>query len=172
MSQTQRALAMLALSLALVAATTAVAAAATPPTPIQDPHDRLLRNQQAAQADRTQAAVALARSMERSFKLTAAASPARIEDQHDRWLRNQQDGQAERTTAAVALARSMERTLTPGPATPVVAAQPGPAVPDAGVDVTATVLLGLVSGLVGGVAAIGGWILATRRHRPRPVPVN
>jgi hypothetical protein len=170
MSQTHRALAMLALSLALVAATTAVAAAATPPTLIQDPHDRLLRNQQAAQADRTQAAVALARSMERSFKVTA--SPARIEDQHDRWLRNQQDGQAERTTAAVALARSMERTLTPGPATPVVAAQPGPAVPDAGVDVTATVLLGLVSGLVGGVAAIGGWILATRRHRPRPVPAS
>ena len=44
MSQTHRALAMLALSLALVAATTAVAAAATPPTGIEDQHDRLLRN--------------------------------------------------------------------------------------------------------------------------------
>jgi hypothetical protein len=124
MSQTQRALAMLALSLALVAATTAVAAAATPPTG--------------------------------------------IEDQHDRWLRNQQAGQAERTQAAVALARSMERNFTFGPATPVVAAQPDAAVPDAGVNVTATVLLGLVGGLVGGAAAIAGWILATRRHRPRP----
>ena len=128
MSQTHRALAMLALSLALVAATTAVAAAATPPTGIEDQHDRLLRNQQAAQAERTQAAVEQARSMERDF--------------------------------------------TPGPATPVVAAQPAAqpdaAVPDAGVNVTATILLGLVGGLVGGAAAIGSWIMVTRRHRPRP----
>ena len=124
MSQTHRALAMLVLSLALVAATTAVAAAATPPTRIEGQYDRLLRNQQAAQAERTQAAVARARSMERDF--------------------------------------------TPGPVTPVVAAQPDPVVPDAGVNVTATVLLGLVGGLVGGAAAIGGWILAIRRHRPRP----
>jgi hypothetical protein len=128
MSQTHRALAMLALSLALVAATTAVAAAATPPTAIEDQHDRVLRNQQAAQAERTQAAVQLARSMEHDFTL--------------------------------------------GPTTPVVAAQPAAqpdaAVPDAGVNVTATVLLGLVGGLVGGAAAIGGWVLATRRHRPRP----
>ena len=124
MSQTHRALAMLALSLALVAATTAVAAAATPPTGIEDQHDRLLRNQQAAQAERTQ--------------------------------------------AAVEQARSMERNLTPGPATPVVAAQPDAPVPDAGVNVTATILLGLVGGLVGGAAAIGSWIMVTRRHRPRP----
>jgi hypothetical protein len=34
--------------------------------------------------------------------------------------------------------------------------------------VLATLLLGLVGGLVGGAAAIGGWILATRRRRPRP----
>ena len=124
MSQTHRALAMLALSLALVAATTAVAAAATLPTGIEDQHDRLLRNQQAAQAERTQAAVEQARSMERDF--------------------------------------------TPGPATPVVAAQPDAAVPDAGVDVTATILLGLLGGLVGGAAAVGSWIMVTRRHRPRP----
>jgi len=168
MSQTHRALAMLALSLALVAATTAVAAAATPPTGIEDQHDRLLRNQQAAQAERTQAAVEQARSMERNLKVTPAASPARIEDQHDRLLRNLNAAQAERTQAAVEQARSMERDFAPGPATPVVAAQPDAPVPDAGVNVTATILLGLVGGLVGGAAAIGSWIMVTRRHRPRP----
>ena len=123
MSQTHRALAMLALSLALVAATTAVAAAATPPTGIEDQHDRLLRNLNAAQAERSQAAVEQARSMERDF--------------------------------------------TPGPATPVVAAQPDAPVPDAGVNVTATILLGLVGGLVGGAAAMLGWTATTHRRRPR-----
>jgi hypothetical protein len=50
----------LALSLAVATATTAVAAAAPPPAPgIEDQHDRLLRN--------LQAAVALARSMERDL---------------------------------------------------------------------------------------------------------
>jgi hypothetical protein len=32
--------------------------------------------------------------------------------------------------------------------------------------VLATLLRGLVGGLVGAAAAIGGWILATRRRRP------
>ena len=69
MSRTHRALAMLALSLAVATATTAVAAAApSPGTAIEDHNDRLLRNQQAAQAERTQAAVALARSMERDLR--------------------------------------------------------------------------------------------------------
>jgi hypothetical protein len=124
MSRTHRALAMLALSLAVATATTAVAAAApSPGTGIEDQNDRLLRNLQAAQAERTQ--------------------------------------------AAVALARSTERDLTPVPATDVVAAQPtartGPAAPGA-VDVLATLLLGLVGGLVGGGAAIAAWIVATRRR--------
>ena len=130
MSRTHRALAMLALSLALVTATTA-AAAATPPTGIEDQHDRLLRNREAAAADRTQAAVALARSMERDLRPIAPAAPA---------------------------------------APP--AAQPDPTAPDADGDVLATLLLGLVGGLVGGAAAIGAWMLATRRHRPRPATVT
>jgi len=47
---------MLALSLAVATATTAVAAATPPPiTGIEDQNDRLLRNQRAAQAERTQA---------------------------------------------------------------------------------------------------------------------
>jgi hypothetical protein len=82
MSRTHRTLAMLALSLALVAATTTLAAAAPPPiTGIEDQNDRLLRNLQAAQAERTQAAVVLARSMDRNLTPvgavdTIAAQPA------------------------------------------------------------------------------------------------
>jgi hypothetical protein len=66
MSRTHRALVMLALSLSVATATTTVAAAAPSPGPaIEDQNDRLLRNLQAAQPERTQAAVTLARSMER-----------------------------------------------------------------------------------------------------------
>jgi hypothetical protein len=68
MSCRYRALVLLALCLALATATTAgaVAAQPTPPT-IEDHNDRLLRHQRADQAAREQAAVQLARSMERSF---------------------------------------------------------------------------------------------------------
>jgi hypothetical protein len=165
MSQTHRALAMLALSLALVAATTAVAAAATPPTGIEDQHDRLVRNQQAAQAERTQAAVEQARSMERNLKVTPAASPAPIEDHHDRWLRNYQAQQAQRK----ALYQSeLERNLATAAdrAASRPSAQIDPA-PSPGVDVVATLLIGLVGGLVGGAAAMIGWTATTRRRRPQ-----
>jgi hypothetical protein len=169
MRRTHRAAAMLALSLALVSATTAVAAAAPSSTGIEDQNDRLLRNLKAAQAERTQAAVELARSMEHHFNATTARiSPAAIED---RLLRNLKAAQAERTQAAVALARSMEHNLTPVatdvPAAPP-AAQPDTATPGSGVDLLATLLVGLIGGLVGGAATIGGWIVTTRRHRPRP----
>jgi hypothetical protein len=169
MSRTHRALAMLTLLVAVATATTAVAAAAPPPgIGIEDQNNRLLRTLQAAQAERTQAAVAQARSMERNTGATAATSPAPVEDQNDRLLRTLQAARAERTQAAVALARSMERGLRPVPAVDVVAAQPtvrtGPAAPGAAVDVLATLLLGLVGGLVGDGAATAGWIVATRRR--------
>jgi hypothetical protein len=96
------------------------------------------------------------------------ARAAKIEDQNDRLLRCLHAAQAERTQAAVAVARPLERDLTPAPAVDVVATQPSvrpvPAAPGAVVDVLAALLLGLVGGLVGGGAAIGGWILATRRR--------
>jgi hypothetical protein len=128
MSRTHRALAMLALSLALATATATVAAAAPSPT-------------------------------------------TGIEDQNDRLLRNLQAAQAERTQAAVVQARSLERDLTPVPAVDVAAAQPvvrpDVAAPGTSVDVLATLLFGLVGGLVGGSAAIGGWMIATRRRMHR-----
>ena len=181
MSQTHRALAMLALSLALVAATTAVAAAATPPTGIEDQHDRLLRNLNAAQAERTQAAVEQARSMERNLKVTPAESPAPIEDQHDRWLRNYQAQQAERAqadnqvavghglVARKALYQSeLERNLaTAADRAATQPSAPTDPAPSPGVDVVATLLVGLIGGLVGGAAAMLGWTATTHRRRPR-----
>jgi uncharacterized protein YcfJ len=60
------------------------------------------------------------------------------------------------TQAAAEQARATERDLTPA------AAQPG-----RDMDVLATLLLGLVGGLVGGGAALAGWTTATRRRAHR-----
>jgi hypothetical protein len=124
---------MLGLCLALATATTAgaVAAQPTPPT-IEDHNDRLLRHLEADQAAREQAAVELARSMERSFV------PA---------------GTADRPAAA-------------GPDAPA-----GTAMPSRGAGVFATLLVGLVGGLVGGAAAMAGWTATTRRRLRRAASV-
>jgi hypothetical protein len=133
MSRTHRALVLLALCLALATATTAgaVAAQPTPPT-IEDHNDRLLRHLRADQAAREQAAVQLARSMERSFV------PASTTD----------------------------RPAAAQPDTPT-----GTGTPSRGVDVLATLLVGLVGGLVGGAAAMAGWTAATRRRLRRAASV-
>jgi ABC-type transporter MlaC component len=173
MRRTHRALVLLALSLSLVAATATVAAAAPPPaTGIEDQHDRLLRSLQATQAERTEAAVQLHRSLERDLNRTAGVPlPAPIEDQHDRWLRNLEATRAEWTQAAVQLARAMERNLAPVPAVDRIAAQPAPrtlpAVPGRDVAVLTTLLVGLIGGLVGGAAAMAGWTAASRRRLHR-----
>lgn len=103
----------------------------------------------------------------------AQPTPPPIEDQHDRLLRNLQAGQVERTQAAVELARSGERNLTPVPAMSPVAALPAartdPAVP--GRDVLATLLVGLIGGLVGAATAMAGWTAATRRRTHRTAAV-
>jgi hypothetical protein len=175
MNRIRRALAMLALSLSLVAATATLAAAASlPTTRIEDQNDRLLHHLQAAQAQRTQAAVQLARSMERDSTPTAdLSSSAPAEDQNDRLLRNLEAAQAERTRAAVQLARSMERNLTPVPAAGAAVAQPLvrplPAAPGEPVNVIGVVLLGLFGGLLGGTGAIAGWTAASRRRTHRAV---
>jgi hypothetical protein len=133
MSRTHRALVLLALCLAVATATTAgaVAAPPTPPT-IEDQNDRLLRHLRAEQAAREQAAVELARSMERRFV------PASTTDR-------------------------------PAAAQPDAAA--GTATPSHGVDVVATLLVGLVGGLVGGAAAMAGWMAASRRRLRRAASV-
>jgi hypothetical protein len=59
------------------------------------------------------------------------------------------------TQAAAEQARATERNLAPA------------AVPGQDMDVLATLLLGLVGGLVGGAAAMAGWTTATRRRAQR-----
>jgi hypothetical protein len=52
-----------------------------------------------------------------------------------------------------------------------IAAQPAaridPAAPSPGVDVPATLLIGLVGGLLGGAGVMVGWTATIRRRRPR-----
>jgi hypothetical protein len=65
----------------------------------------------------------------------------------------------------------LERTLARHRALGAIADQPAaksdPAAPSPGVDVVATLLVGLVGGLVGGAAVMVGWTATTHRHRPR-----
>jgi hypothetical protein len=141
MRRIRKALATLALGLALVGATTATAAA-TPPTATPDQsaqrkalyQSELERNlQQRTQAD-NQVAVG---------QRLAAQRKALYQSELERNLATAADRAATRPSAQI-----------------------DPA-PSPGVDVVATLLIGLVGGLVGGAAAMIGWTATTRRRRPR-----
>ena len=140
MRRTHKALATLALGLALVGATTAVAAAA-PSSGTQDQAD-----QQKA-LSRSQRERTLARHHALGVLELAAERNARYQSERD-------------TTLA------RHRALGALAAQP--AARTDPAAPSPGVDVPATLLVGLVGGLLGGAAVVVGWTAATRRRRPRP----
>ena len=110
-----------------------------------------------------------------SATVAAAAQPTppSIDDQNDRRLRSLRVEQAERTQAGMELFRSGERTFAPDPDVvgDVVAptrARPVPAVPRPGVGVAASLLLGLVGGVVGGCAVLAGWATTTRRRLRQP----
>jgi hypothetical protein len=143
MRPTHKALATLALGLALIGATTATAAAA--PTGNQD---------QAAQRK------ALYQSeLERNLQQRTQAD-------------NEAAAQRRLVAARRALYQSeLERNLATAPAADRAATRPGaptdPAAPNSGVDVPATLLIGLIGGLVGGAAAMLGWTATTHRRRPR-----
>jgi hypothetical protein len=104
--------------------------------------------------------------------VAAQPTPPTVEDQHDRRLRNVRAEQAERTQAAEELFRSGERDFVPDPdiigdvVTPSPA-RPVPAVPRPGGGLVASLLLGLVGGVVGGCAALAGWTAAAARRRLR-----
>jgi hypothetical protein len=105
--------------------------------------------------------------------VAAPPPPTTIEDHNDRLLRHLRAEQAARTQAAVELYRSMERNFVPaadfgGAVAVQPAARPVPAVPTPGVGVVASLLLGLVGGVVGGCAALAGWTAATRRRLRQP----
>ena len=139
MRRIHKALAILALGLALVGATTAVATAATPPTGTRDHPDQ---------------------------------QKALYQSELDRnlHLRNQAgDGLAAQRRALYQ--SELEGNLATAPAADIAATQPaaptGPAASGPQVDVVATLLIGLVGGLLGGAAAMVGWTTTTHRRRPR-----
>jgi hypothetical protein len=115
-----------------------------------------------------------------SATVAAAAQPAppSIEDQNDRRLRSLRAEQAERTQAGIELVRSGERNFAPDPdiigdvAAPPQARpvpdRPVPAIPRPGVGMVASLLLGLVGGVIGGCAALAGWTATTRRRLRQP----
>ena len=104
------------------------------------------------------AALAIATS---AAAVAAQPTPPTVEDQHDRRLRNVRAEQAERTQAGMELFRAGERNFVPDPdligdvaAAPSahpVPDLPAPAVPRPGIGVVASLLLGLVGGVVGGL---------------------
>ena len=107
-----------------------------------------------------QALITLALSLALVGATTAAAaatSPTGTQDQADQRKALYQS-ERERTLAR-------HRALGALDAQP--AARTDPAAPNSGVDVPATVLVGLVGGLLGGAAVMVGWTATTRPRRPR-----
>jgi hypothetical protein len=145
MRRTHRALAALALGLALVGATTVVAAAATPPKGTQDLTDQRKALYQS--------------ELERNLQLRTQAGDE-VAVGHGLAAQREALYQSE-----------LERTLATAAAADRAATRPtastDPAAPSPGVGVLATLLVGLVGGLVGGAAVMLGWTATTRRRRPR-----
>lgn len=133
MHRTHRALASLAIGLALVGATTALAAA--------DP------------ASRTQEQTDQGQALYQSELRKQADNEASAE--HGQAAQRKALYQSE-LESNLATARAASAAAGTDPATF------GP-----GVDRLATLLVGLVVGLLGGVAAMIGWTATTRRRRPR-----
>jgi hypothetical protein len=142
MRRTRKALATLALGLALATVTTAAAAA--PPT---------------ATPDQADARKALYQSeLERNLQLrTQAGNEVAVGHGLVAQRKALYQSELERNLATAAAA---DRAATRP------SAQIDPA-PSPGVDVVATLLIGLVGGLVGGAAAMLGWTATTHRRRPR-----
>jgi hypothetical protein len=151
MHRTHKALATLALGLALIGATGAVAAAATPPTRTQD-QANLRKALSQSQMERT-----LARH--RALGALGVQEPAA---ERNALYQSELDTTLARHRALGAL----DASATP----PASAAQPtartNPTAPNPGVDVPATLLVGLVGGLVGGALVVVGVVL-TRAGRLR-----
>ena len=123
-----------------------VAAAATTPTGTQDQTDQGTAPSQSEQ-ERTQA-------RHRALgALDTPAAPAAASEQQRTQARHRALGALDTPAAPAAIAAQP-------------AARTDPAVPSPGVDVLATLLVGLVGGLVGGAAAVVGWTAMTRGHRP------
>jgi hypothetical protein len=100
--------------------------------------------------------------------VAVATPPTGIKDQADQVARKAlYQSELERTLARHRALGALGAIAAP----PAPAAQPAaktdPAAPSPGVDVVATLLVGLVGGLLGGAVVIVGWTATTRRRRPR-----
>ena len=147
MRRTHKALVTLALGLALATATTA-AAAAMPSTGTEDPPDQAARK-------------ALYQSeLERSLQLRNQAGSEHVVE---RGLAVQRKALYQ-SELEVSLAR--RRALGATAAQPAITADPAP--PTSRVYVLATLLIGLVGGLLGGAGVMVGWTATTRRRSLRP----
>jgi hypothetical protein len=142
MRRTHKALATLALGLALVTATTAAAASPTGTPDQADQRKALYQSElEGNLQQRTQAGNQVAVG-------------------HELVAQRQALYQSE-------LARTQARHRALGAIAAQPAARTDPPAPSPGVDVVATLLIGLIGGLVGGAAAMLGWTATTRRRRPR-----
>lgn len=135
----------LAVAVALVIATTAAAAAT--PTVAEDPDGQLAQRKALYQSELD---TTLAR-----HRALGALGVQRLAAQRKALYQSEPDTTLARHRALGALAAQ------PAPGT-------NPATPSPGVDVLATLLVGLVGGLVGGAAAMAGWTATTRRRVHRP----
>jgi hypothetical protein len=161
MRRTHRALTTLALGLAVVTATTA--AWATPPTGTQDQADQrrpLNQPQQERTLARHRALGAIAEG-ELLADRTALYQP-----QPDRYLQQRAQAGIEKERALARHRALLARHRALGAIAVQPAARTDPAAPNPGVNVLATLLVGLAGGLVGGAAAMLGWTATTRRRRP------
>jgi hypothetical protein len=117
-------------------------------------------------------ALAMGVALASATTVAAAAQPTppTIEGQNDRRTANPLVEEAWRSRQAVELFRSGERSFVPDPDLigDVAAEPPAGPIPAVPQPVVASLLLGLVGGVVGGCAALAGWTAATRRRLRQP----
>jgi uncharacterized membrane protein YedE/YeeE len=142
-------------------------------------HRRRMRGDIMSRPFRLLAVLALGVALATATSAAVIATPPRTtttEDQDGRRPLNPLVEEAHRSRPVVELFRSRERNFASDPdiignvAAPrqvqPVPDRPVPIVPQPRVGVVASLLLGLVGGVVGGCATLAGWTAATRR-RPR-----
>lgn len=144
-------------------------------------HRRRMRGDIMSRSIRLLAVLALGVALATATSAAAIAAPpptTTIEDQNDRRPLNPLVEEAHRSRPVVELFRAGERNFVPDPdiigdvAAPSQAQpvpdRPVPIVPQPRVGVVASLLFGLVGGVVGGCAALAGWTAAIRRRHRQP----
>jgi hypothetical protein len=140
-------------------------AAAATPTAAEDPHGQLARGKALDQSGRDTTLArhrALGALAERDTTL-ARHRALGVLGLEEPVAQPKAPYQSERDTTG-----ARHRALGALAAQPAATTHPAAPAPGPGVDVLATLLVGLVGGLLGGAGVMVGWIATTRRRRPRP----